>query len=72
MIPESSIPITDLNYIDYHYKQWKELTYEQQVYKANNIKNANNFTYRNNIWQALPYYGFGMITMLNQHEKIIS
>jgi 2'-5' RNA ligase len=69
MIPESSIPITDLNYIDYHYKQWKELTYEQQVYKANNIKNANNFIYSNNIWQALPYYGFGMITMLNQHEK---
>ena len=48
MIPESTIPITDLNYIDYHYKQWKELTYEQQVYKANNVKLANNFSFINN------------------------
>lgn len=69
MIPESTIPITDLNYIDYHYKQWKELTYEQQVYKANNVKVANNFSFNNNEWNALPYYGFGMISMLNQHEK---
>ena len=69
MIPESTIPITDLNYIDYHYKQWKELTYEQQVYKANNVKLANNFSFINNQWSALPYYGFGIISILNQHEK---
>jgi len=71
MIPESTIPITDLNYIDYHYKQWKELTYEQQVYKANNVKAANNYSFNNNEWNAIPYYGFGMITMLQQHEKNI-
>jgi len=69
MIPESAVPITDLNYIDYHYKQWKELTYEQQVYKANHVKAANNFSFENNEWIALPYYGFGMISMLQQHEK---
>jgi hypothetical protein len=69
MIPESTIPITDLNYIDYHYKQWKELIYEQQVYKANHVKVANNFSFNNNEWNALPYYGFGMISMLYQHEK---
>jgi 2'-5' RNA ligase len=71
MIPESTIPITDLNYIDYHYKQWKELTYEQQVYKANNVKVANNFSFSNKEWVALPYYGFGVISMLHQNEKNI-
>lgn len=66
---ESSVAITDLKYIDYHYKQWKELTYEQQVFKANNVKFANNFSFINNKWMYMPYYGFGMISMLNQNVK---
>ena len=69
MILESSVPITDLNYIDYHYKQWKELTYEQQVFRANNTKIAGNFSFENNQWTTQSYYGFGMISMLNHHEK---
>ena len=69
MIQESSVPITDLNYIDYHYKQWKELTYEQQVFRANNTKLAGNFSFEDNQWTAQPYYGFGMISLLNHQEK---
>jgi hypothetical protein len=63
------IPIIDLNYLDYHVNQWTQVSYEQQLSKVNYLHKANNFSFINNAWNALPYCGFGMISMLHQQEK---
>jgi len=73
MMNRNKNTVPDFNYHDYQTIQWNAITPEHLMRKVVNIVPSGNYQYCNHQWLPLPYYGFGMISFLNQlsqNEKL--